>query len=185
MTEINVKIIPDNDAESPRTWDNTGIMACAHKRYNLGDEQLPSSNFNSWEEVEDYLVDECRALVILPLFLYDHSGITMNTTGFSCPWDSGQVGYIYITRETLALTHGWKKITKERRAKLVELLIGEVETYDQYLRGDVYGYSIEIEGEQVDSCWGFFGEKYAKEEAISNAKYYLGQELEDLEVSYA
>ena len=26
-------------------------------------------------------------MFILPLYLYDHSGITMNTSGFSCPWD--------------------------------------------------------------------------------------------------
>ena len=33
-----------------------------------------------------------QKFLMLPLYLYDHSGITMNTTGFSCPWDSGQVG---------------------------------------------------------------------------------------------
>ena len=37
--------------------------------------------------------------LMLPLYLYDHSGITMNTTGFSCPWDSGQVGWIYAFKE--------------------------------------------------------------------------------------
>ena len=37
--------------------------------------------------------------LMLPLYLYDHSGITMNTTGFSCPWDSGQVGWIYASKE--------------------------------------------------------------------------------------
>ena len=35
------------------------------------------------------LVEQMEGMVILPLYLYDHSGITMNTTGFSCPWDSG------------------------------------------------------------------------------------------------
>lgn len=35
-----------------------------------------------------------QKFLMLPLYLYDHSGITMNTTGFSCPWDSGQVGWI-------------------------------------------------------------------------------------------
>ena len=29
--------------------------------------------------------------IVQPLYLYDHGGITMNTTGFSCSWDSGQV----------------------------------------------------------------------------------------------
>jgi len=37
--------------------------------------------------------------IMLPLYLYDHSGITMSTGKFSCPWDSGQVGWIYCTIE--------------------------------------------------------------------------------------
>ena len=43
------------------------------------------------------LVEQMDGMVILPLYLYDHSGITMNTCGFSCPWDSGQVGWIYAS----------------------------------------------------------------------------------------
>ena len=31
------------------------------------------------------LVEQMDGMVILPLYLYDHSGITMNTCGFSCP----------------------------------------------------------------------------------------------------
>ena len=44
------------------------------------------------------LVEQMDGMVILPLYLYDHSGITMNTCGFSCPWDSGQVGWIYADK---------------------------------------------------------------------------------------
>lgn len=44
---------------------------------------------------------EAAGLIVLPLHLYDHSGITMSTGGFSCPWDSGQVGYIYVTPKAL------------------------------------------------------------------------------------
>ena len=38
------------------------------------------------------LIGELENVVILPLYLHDHSGLTMNTSGFHCPWDSGQVG---------------------------------------------------------------------------------------------
>jgi hypothetical protein len=41
----------------------------------------------------------------------------------------------------------------------------EVETYDQYLTGHVFGYIVENgEGEQLDSCWGYFGEAHCVEE---------------------
>ena len=36
----------------------------------------------------------------LPLYLYDHGGITMSTNPFSCPWDDGgQVGWIYASKQ--------------------------------------------------------------------------------------
>ena len=38
------------------------------------------------------MLESIDGFVFLPLYLFDHSGITMNTSGFSCPWDSGQVG---------------------------------------------------------------------------------------------
>ena len=47
----------------------------------------------------------------------------------------------------------------------------EVETYSQYLSGDVYGYEIHKHGEVVDSCWGFYGYDTAEEEAKAQLKY--------------
>ena len=47
-----------------------------------------------------YLVRATDQYVILPLYLYDHSGITISTRPFSCPWDSGQVGWIYASKDT-------------------------------------------------------------------------------------
>jgi len=49
-------------------------------------------------ELQDIL-DSLDKYIILPLFLYDHSGITMSTGPFSCPWDSGQVGWIYASKQ--------------------------------------------------------------------------------------
>lgn len=103
--------------------------------------------------------------VILPLYLYDHSGITMNTTGFDCLWDSGQVGYIYASKA--------KAEAEGLGVSLEEFLKSEVETYDQYLTGDVWGYSIEDEhGNHIDSCWGFYGQKYCIEEAKEKAEHF-------------
>ena len=70
--------------------------------------------------------------VIRPLYLYDHSGITINTGGFSCPWDSGQVGYAVIDPDTL------QKEWDGDRDKALACLEAEVETYARYLEGQVY-----------------------------------------------
>ena len=111
-------------------------------------------------------------VIALPLYLYDHSGITMSTSPFSCRWDSGQVGFIYVTCERVRKEYGWKRITKARRDKILTYLNGEVQTYDQYLTGDVYGFIISDEdGDEVDSCWGCYGRDYCEQEAQATIRH--------------
>jgi hypothetical protein len=162
---LTVKILNDSNPESPREWDNLGTMACFHRRYNLGDK----NEFKTPDELQAHL-EETKA-IHLPLYLYDHSGLTMNTTGFSCPWDSGQVGIIFVTPENIRKEFGKKRITAKLREKVKEILRAEVETFDEYLRGDVYGYVVEKDGNHLDSCWGFYGGiNYCKEQANSAAE---------------
>lgn len=147
-----VIIAQDEINESPREWDNLGTMACFHRRYTLGDKD----HGLSLEEAQAIEADD-KKYIALPLYLYDHSGITMNTTGFSCRWDSGQVGVIFVSKEAVRKEYGWKVITKARKEQILGYLKGEVETYDQFLRGDVYGFKCVENGEETDSCWGFYG----------------------------
>jgi len=167
-----IKIYQDPEPIDPRDGghqDNFGTMVCFHKRYNLGDEHgLISSNFDGWSELEGYLIKELDAAVALPLYVYDHSGITIRTAPFSCPWDSGQVGFIYATRQNIRNNYGVKRIWRGTLERATKLLESEVEEYDRYLTGQVYGYRIEdADGEDADSCWGYSGEP---SEIISECK---------------
>ena len=172
--DYTIKVEHDDMPLNPRTdWDPLGTMVCWHGRYNLGDDHSypDPDNFLSGlyeDEQTEYLeqdqLDKCYEVahhknIILPLYLYDHSGITMSTTGFACPWDSGRVGYIYISHEQARKEYLWERITKKRIAMVEKYLTGEVESYDYYLTGQVYGFTIEKgeEEEHVDSCWGFMG----------------------------
>ena len=175
-----IEIIQENDPESPREWDNLGKMICFHSRYNLGDKH----DF-SREEAQKFLKSK-EICVSLPLYLYDHSGITMKTSPFGCRFDSMCVGFIYVTKEQVRKEYNVKRINKELIEKVTKVLEGEVETYDQYLTGDIYGYKIfkvtECElghehKEEVDSCWGYFGVSYCLEEAESVVDYYLTKVL--------
>lgn len=152
----------DDDPQNPRTeWDNLCTMVCFHNRYNLGDEDhgYSKNDFNSWPELAGQIVKDHDPVVIRPLYLYDHSGITISTSPFSCGWDSGQVGFIFVGREKAREEMDISRITLKWREKLKGYLEGEVETYDQYLRGDVYGFRIEnADGEEEVSCWGFYGD---------------------------
>lgn len=131
----------------------------------------------------DELLDIIKTKVlILPVYMYEHSGIALNTTGFSCPWDSGQVGWIYATYERIGKEYGIVNDNTITKAK--KTLKAEVEIYSHYLNGDVYGFIYEkfdtealeaylkeneLEFDEVnasklnefvineDSCWGFYG----------------------------
>lgn len=171
-----LKVLQDQEPLNPRTdWDNLGTMALFHKRYTLGDEGhgLYTSDFEGWEEMEDHLYRKCDAAVVLPVYMYDHSGITIQTRPFSCGWDSGQVGFIFMSNAKAREAWGVKRISKKLLGKITEALECEVKVYDQYLTGDVWGYVVETEdGEHVDSCWGFFGEEEARSEGESALKWH-------------
>lgn len=161
-----IKIERDDYPQNPRENDNIGKMVCFHRRYSLGDEHdHKSEEFNGWDEFEKHLIEDHQAVVILPLYLYDHSGITMKTSPFDCRWDSGQVGFIYADRETIKKEYG--NLTKASKAKAEKYIRCEVESYDKYIRGDIVGFVVEKDGDRVESCWGFEDYEYALEEAKS------------------
>jgi hypothetical protein len=155
-----IKIYQDTSPESPRKWDNMGKMVCFHKRYDLGDRHdYKSNDFEGWDGLENYLIKECKAVIVIPLYLYDHSGLTMRTYPFSCPWDSGQVGFIYADRETILKNFAAKRLTAFVLQKAREMLETEVKDYDKFLSGDVFGFVIEdADSNTIDSCWGYYND---------------------------
>ena len=148
------------DHESPRDWDeNFGTMVCFHSRYDLGDKHDLSI-----EEAQDLY--DSKEVIALPLYLMDHSGLSMSTSDYGCSWDSGQVGFIYVSEDKIKETFMVDTITEDIRKKAIENLKAEVKVYDQYLCGDIWGFSIiDGRGETLDSCWGFYGYDTCKEEA--------------------
>ena len=162
--ETEVTIEMDDDPLNPRTdHDNLGTMVCAHRNYVLGDVQVSSGDAHDIPE----------GSVVLPLFLFDHSGLTISTTSASFSafdsqgWDWGQLGVIYVSPEKIREEYSTKRITNKLREKVGDILRDEVNTYDTYLLGEVYSFVVEEVsdckycGEEtrknIDSCGGFFG----------------------------
>lgn len=200
-----IRIALDEDPESPREWDNLGTIVCWHRRYDLGDRHPTAQEREALDRGGFRLLQRYLSLCfgvkhILKLGLLDHSGLHMYVGGGphysdSAGWDSGTVGWV------MALPEDIKKMGRPDEAIEVEDYVGplggkvkmirnaieyglrcEVETYDQYLRGEVYGYVITRKhdpdcddddcrhDEHVDSCWGFFGIEYVKQEAMAAAE---------------
>lgn len=187
--------------------------------------------------MEDLTVRHCMSLMEpyaewLPLWLYDHGGITMScgsrTGQYADRWDSGGVGWIVILKKTLMDEVGteyvlddagelirvehkrpdapstWSYLTKPLtdetwRKRAVEIMEVDVEVYDQYLTGDVYGFTLysaepveegeEPDWNEKDSCWGFFGSDVMENgiigdvgngfrEAVETGNYEQGRAVE-------
>jgi len=172
-------LVHDENAEDPRElsiYYHLGRMICFHKRYNLGDKHnYRTDEFEGWEELRALIEEaEGRILITLPLYLYDHNGITIRTTSSqfrmqdSAGWDWGTVGAIVALEEDVMKSFNVQEITDEIKEKTIRILQGEVEEYDHYLTGEVYGiveekYDENFEQIDHDSCWGFIGHKYAEE----------------------
>lgn len=161
-----VKVVQDTTPINPREWDNLGTMVCFHNRYSLGDKHsYDSDDYRGWAEMKEAIIKKEKVGVILPLYLYDHSGITMKTTEFTCKWDSGQVGFIFISKKKMLEEYGGKIVTQALKDRVEKYLVAEVETYDKYLTGEVYGYEVWKLGKKsgkekkmIESCWGYYDE---------------------------
>ena len=163
--EFNAKVIirQEDQPQNPRTsFDNAGVMVCFHWRLSLGDKHSYShTDYDGWNEMERAISRKENVAVILPLYLYDHSGQTISTKPFNCRWDSGQVGFIYMTKKQAISEFGKKLCTAKVREKALNLLQGEVETYDQYIKGEIYEFEVKRidTKDSLDTCSGFFGDE--------------------------
>lgn len=188
-----IQVFYDDSPISPREWDNLGTMYCRHSKYNLGDKRILTSFYNnngdyadidSEESFKDWIKQtEGDIAVILPLFLYDHSGITIYTTGDTRyrqheAWDSGQVGWIVVTKDKLKKEYTVKRITKAILKQAETVLRGEIKIYDQFLRDEVYGYNVlDPEGKETAmSVWGFYGDY--KHDLMDDAKSNIDYDIE-------
>lgn len=226
--EYTLTVEYDDYADNPREWDNVCTMVCWHRNYRLGDRHKYDDSDEFFNDLlyricgmnpDDYedlptrdkykLARESGQLVIKPINLYDHGGITVSTSSgypYNDRWDAGCVGFIYITKkkifdERLCLsekdengnivriehkhpngksTYSAKTIptTEENWKEVADHYIEcEMETYDQYVRGEVYWFKLEKkvierdlcphcgevireyeDEEEIDSCGGFYGD---------------------------
>jgi hypothetical protein len=182
-----IEVKQDMSPESPRSWDNLGTMVCFHNRYSLGDKHNYNSNdYSGWDEQLKVISKNEDVCVILPIFMYEHSGVCINTKPYSCPWDSGQIGHIFVSKEKVRKEYNVKRISKKLKECITKYLEGEVKTYSDYLEGNVYSYEINKiticnEGCEhkhfMDSCSGFIGdEDYCLEEAERVVQHYINSE---------
>jgi hypothetical protein len=195
-----LQVIADDDPMSPREWDNLSHIYGQHRNYTIGDGEPPSDHLRALQRGGPRLLyrwlRRYQGLVAFTkLGMYEHSGITvypvpLGSNGHhafdSDGWDSGTVGYAYVDRERLDYM-GTDQADAER------VMLAEVQEYDNFVRGDVWGFVLSKpcdhedehdsdesiaacpHSEIVESVWGFIGDpKYAHDEGMAEARAMEG-----------
>jgi hypothetical protein len=176
----------DDYSFNPREDDNLTKMVCFHKRHTLGDEHdFKFDDFDSWDEMEKHITRMEDPIVIKPLYLYDHGGVTIRTRPFGDTWDSGQVGFVYVRKEDVRNNFFIKRCGQRITERVDVLLDGEVEVYDKYLTGEVYGYEIlkvvvDEDGDEhekgLERCGGYFDEEQCTHDCMVSLEWFKNNE---------
>lgn len=182
-------------------FDMLGIQAYWHSRMNLGhdfkatsrlspleymlsilnQEQNESNDFENIPENEIVKMFEKTHLVI-PVYAYEHGGITIKAGGKGVGWDSfdsGQLGFIYVSHDKIRKEYQVKRLTKSILEKAKNCLLAEVQLYDDYLTGNVWGYQVlDQDNNHLDSCYGFFGDS-GRDDAADQAKGFIDWQVQE------
>lgn len=175
---MNKLILFQSEMQNPRVFnDNLGVLAL-HKRF-ISDERLHDINeylaefigigdfdklctavkideFYS-EEMKEYLFNRLsKTFIFLKVYKYEHGCISFSTSPFSCNWDIGLVGLIFVSKKYVLKEYGAKIVSKKLRNFVENVLKTEVETYNNFVNNYCVGFRVEDEeGNVLDGCGGF------------------------------
>lgn len=189
--KTRVRLMSDWDGEmsNPREYMATEIVTPRLRNWNVA---TPDAEFQAqFDEIYGRHGGEAFArymrifhgIEVLPVYMYEHSAVALSVGSFvgraqHADWDSGQIGWAYITPERIEETG----ITDYEGA-----IATEVETLGQWMNGEVYGYVVEerrdytkvyhdgdeseedYDWQETDSCWGFIGYDNVESEARAAA----------------
>ena len=119
-------------------------------------------------------------IYITPIYAYSHGGTTFSLRPFSDRWDSGQVGWLFVTQE--AAKKNWPKYGGWVLAKCAERLADqEFKVFKDWVDDGAYGWQVrDKDGEVVDSCWGYYEREAAIHDAESTARRFADKAAQGL-----
>lgn len=181
-----IRIIQDSDVPNPRDdYDHMGKLIlfpnCKYLDRNEFEGYINATDFESALRSLAYHVTKSDAVEDDLRVSLEHVLRCVNKHYVVIPVDQGYSG-LSSRGETVAesddhcdgfILFPVADLTKEGidREQAAMNLECEIEEYAAWATGDTWGYVIEDEnGDELDSCWGFYGMEYAKAEAESSAR---------------
>ena len=187
---MTIKIYHDTCTESPREWSTLGTLICSHRRYNFSDVPFPQAGeygslLADFKEYLKTLSLTLNDIIYTPVYMYDHSGIVLSSTPFSCKWDSGLIGYNYVSKSAVRADYKVKRITQKLQDTVISVLDAELEVYNHYVQGNCYEFRIfDSEEEEFNSCGGFIGTlDDVKQQMYEHVDSTLWEQLNNIDYS--
>jgi len=165
-----LKIMYDSDPESPRNDTNLVYIITWGSRYSSPDknetmEYIVKKTGDYANSQEDHIkrikeeiesqTDE-KVLAIYPICKYEHGGISYSL-GSNFGFDYSNNGFYIVTDKT-------NEEIGATEDRFEDIIKGEIETYNKYANGEVYGFKLyDEDGNEIDSCWGFYDIEHIKE----------------------
>lgn len=146
-----IRLIKDEDPEAEEDDYLLQVWCEWRTAFNRGPAHWENECSVKKEYAFDYIIDvltdaHCIKLLkphmeILPISIYEHSGITMYVGAPNNDFDSGYAGFIYMTKEEVF--ENLAGVTEENWREVAdEFMKGSVKTYAEFLEGNVYGYEV-------------------------------------------
>lgn len=158
---MKLRIEQDEDAQSPAEFEDTEVFLIANHR----DFFVPPSKDERNFEVATVIEEQRKTHHVFMLEAYIHSGVRLALAGEgNFPdrrWDVSLLGAVFVSKSE------WR--TRKAAYKAAQ---SKVEEWNTYLSGDVWGFIVEDDdGNQLDSCWGFYGHDYCEKEGQAALEY--------------
>jgi hypothetical protein len=134
LTEDRIlRVIRDESAESPDDWGNTDMfLIYDHRQFNIKRKGFDPEDIAQWYQASFRTLDY-EGYHVFPVAAYIHSGVSLSLTDSlkRQGWDTSVRGFILVAVELGK---------SEEKAK--EYAQGLIDTWNQYLSGDVWGFEL-------------------------------------------
>jgi hypothetical protein len=170
MTETLIQEGPivvsyDESPDNPRDLFVRTILHLDHSRYDLAQETglgSPRDYDEGTAGFEAALREDYPEFRLVPVYGYEHGGLSLSLTPFSDPWDSGQAGIILIHKDDA-----------DAAAQ------AELEEYTAYLNGHLYRWTLDDdENDLYEGAGGYL----SIEDALEDAKAMYAELLAEVAV---
>tara|TARA_R110000868_G_scaffold156695_1_gene383696 strand:- start:7088 stop:7735 length:648 start_codon:yes stop_codon:yes gene_type:complete len=141
-----ITIEPDENADNPDDWGNEeAFLVYEHKQF-----QVERKGFEP-REIFDYIQEEREVIDYDDYFIFNvkayiHSGVSLSLGTeypFNDRFDVSTTGFVLVKKDLLkGSSKNEEDLTKEEAEKYAQ---GVIDTWNQYLSGEVYHFKIEKE----------------------------------------